>query len=65
MNYFHNQIVNTLLYIKDKLEERDENLVKRKKYFAEDPLNENEQKQNEDENDDLNNLNIDSNHHLE
>jgi len=65
MNYFHNQIVNTLLYIKDKLEERDENLVKRKKYFAEDPLNENEKEQNEDENDDLNNLNIDSNHHLE
>ena len=65
MNFIHNQLINTFVFIKDKLEERDDNLTTRKRFFAQDPNNQELKEINEDGIDDLNNLNIESNQHLD
>jgi len=57
MNFIHNQLINTFVFIKDKLEERDDNLTTRKRFFARDPNNQELKEINEDGIDDLNNLN--------
>ena len=64
MNFIHNQLINTFVFIKDKLEERDDNLTTRKRLFAQDPNNQELKEINED-GIDLNNLNIESNQHLD
>jgi len=45
------------VFIKDKLEETDDNLTTRKRFFAQDPNNQELKEINEDGIDDLNNLN--------
>ena len=65
MNFIHIQLINTLVFIKDKLEEIDDNLTTRKRFFVQDPNNQELKEINEDGIDDLNNLNIESNQHLD